>query len=1324
MNRPSDASASSTDPPVSPAGPAGSATDVARAGALRFAPKDRPLRRDVGRLGAQLGHLLRELAPAGVFERVESARIAARRRRKGRPGAERELTDILASCIPEDALEVVRAFSAYFGAVNMAEQVHRMRRRMDYLRTGELQRGSLRASAVELARRGTTLHEVRAALETLLVEPVFTAHPTESVRRTLLKKDQRLARALVERFDPERLDPVTLATLDDRIELELASAWQTEEQLPGRPTVAEEVEHVLFFLSDVLFRVVPAVHEELANALSAAFEEPVVLPRPVLRFSSWVGGDMDGNPNVGAETIRATLARHLQLALRRYREELRTLHEHLSQSESRVPVSAALRERVRAYSERFPDAAAATPERYREMPYRQLLWLMTERLERKDRKEPGRYGRPEDFRADLELLRDSLAQGRGDRAGLALVERVLLRLDVFGFHLAALDVRQDAQLHRRVVGRLLEDPGFEERPIEERAARIAAALAEPADAAVDRAAAEDDDEVQRTLDVFRALAEVREDYGSEAVGPFLISMARGPDDALAVLFLARCAGCVDAGGAVPLDVAPLFETVDDLDRGPETLRTLASQPQYAAHLASRGTSQLVMLGYSDSNKDGGFAASRVALQSAQEALASTAEELGISLTLFHGRGGSISRGGSKPRAGILAAPRGALGGHARSTEQGEVIGAKYGLRGIATRSLEVTLGALLERTAGGDPQPATSPEQRALAETLAKESRARYRSLVHDEPDFPELFRSMTPIDVIERLAIGSRPSRRRQMRGVQDLRAIPWVFAWTQCRAVLPGWFGVGSGLRAAIDEHGMQSLRQALAEWPFLATLAADVEMVLAKSDLDIARRYAALAGDVGARLFPVLEQEHAATVAVLCELRETDELLAHDPILKRSIQLRNPYVDPLSLLQVDFLQRWREGDREDDALLRVLVQTVRGIARGSAGVAQAPRSPRRPRPSGLRVAAGLDRLRQGALRLAEHLPQIDLDPTRDGRDGNIVRRSLEGVLSRAADALDRVEDPHHDDAERNAEPGEPRRDPREVRGEVSTNRVELVDQAERDQQDEDPHVEHVQGRVLTRVREVLDALGLALAVQQLLDHPLHLHVAEVVDQRAVAQLAQGGGLQAQDVERGVGEGRDLRELLGLEIAHELVFQRHAMLADLDPLAPLPVRGMLQAALPRPALAQGVPQGRQPGDVTHHGPSAQARQLFLRSRLVRELVRHEVAQLKPPLARGVHDAAPDLARLPDAAVGGVVLEAQQEGNRGADQGDRQPRQVQPAQAHDLVQDDGHEGDEREQEELATRPGDDGARRVDPLGVHARILRATPSLLQRSRENPRRLAA
>ena len=899
--------------------------------------KDRPLRRDVGWLGSLLGELLREQGPPALFETVERARLAARRRHRALPesvGGDDtdggpELSTILADLPPSLALEVVRAFSAYFGLANMAERVHRIRRRVDYLRAGETQRGSFRAVLETLADSGVTLAQVRARLQRLCVEPVFTAHPTEAVRRTLLKKDQRIARALVDRFHLNTMTPGEEQSTADRIALEIANGWQTEEQLREQPTVAEEVEHVLFFLTDVLYRIIPAVHEELEDASEAVYGERVGLEGPLVRFGSWVGGDMDGNPNVGAETIEATLERHLELVLRLYRREVLALFDSLSQSTSRVPVDDAVRERVAHYRQLLPETWAEIPARYHEMPYRLLLWFASERLTRKGKGAPQAYGQPEEFRADLALIEASLTNNRGERAGRALVRRLLVRLDTFGFHLATLDVRQDAELHRRVVGELIGWADFENLSLLERSERLAAALS-TAELEAGRVLSE---ETRAALAVVDALRRGRERFGDQAIGTYIISMAKGADDALAVLLLARVGGLVESDGGVPLDIVPLFETVDDLAAAPATLRALANNSEYAAHLKRRGRRQVVMLGYSDSNKDGGIAASRWALQRAQVELVGVAQELGLGLSFFHGRGGSISRGGGKPRNAILAAPSGSVRGRTRMTEQGEIIHDKFGLRGIALRTFEFVIGAVLERPDASaefrrtERRPPGGEEMACIADA----SRRAYRALVHDEPDFPSFFQLATPIDVIERLRIGSRPAKRRQMRGVEDLRAIPWVFAWTQTRSVLPGWFGVGSGLETAVERFGLERLRELARSWPFFAVFLADVEMVLAKADLGIASRYAQLAGEVGERLFPVVRVEFERTREQLLAILEQVELLERDSTLQRSIRLRNPYVDPMSFVQVDLLARWRAGGRQDTELERVLGQTVRGIARG---------------------------------------------------------------------------------------------------------------------------------------------------------------------------------------------------------------------------------------------------------------------------------------------------------------------------------------------------------------------------------------------------------
>jgi len=477
------------------------------------------------------------------------------------------------------------------------------------------------------------------------------------------------------------------------------------------------------------------------------------------------------------------------------------------------------------------------------------------------------------------------------------------RVEAFGFHLACLDLRQDSSTHARALTALRGNPSAPE--------------------------------AQPTLEVFRTVARLRPRYGERAFGPYIISMCRSAEDTLAVLSLARAGGCTDADGNVPLDVAPLFETVADLEAAPEALRSLFADPVYRQHLQSRGRHQMVMLGYSDSAKDGGIVASRWALQQAQIALMALAREADVRITFFHGRGGSASRGGGKTERAVIAAPRGSIDGALRLTEQGEVIHRKYGIRALALRNLEQMTGAVLQASLRPRPPEPREPQWRAIAAELASDARDFYRALVHEDARFPEYFRAATPIDVIERLRIGSRPSRRtlagQAPPGIDQLRAIPWVFAWSQNRAGLTAWYGVGHAFEKAIAAHGLATMAEMARDWPFFATLVEDVEMVLAKSDADIFACYSRLAGDLHTRYFPGIAAEFERSRSTVLAIKGEAELLAGDPRLRQSIRLRNPYVDPISLLQVDLLVRWRAADRPDDALFQALVATVNGIAAG---------------------------------------------------------------------------------------------------------------------------------------------------------------------------------------------------------------------------------------------------------------------------------------------------------------------------------------------------------------------------------------------------------
>lgn len=901
-----------------------------RPSGLSFPEKDQPLREDVGTLGAMLGDVLKEQEEGSLFERVEQARLAARARRSGDAEADKTLHEVLTGLAIDDSLELVRAFSAYFFLVNMAERVHRIRRRVDYLRSEESQPGSWAAVLKSLKGRGFSFEQVKEWVTKLQVNPVFTAHPTEAARRTLLVKEQRIARALVARMDPDLLLAQDRVSTLARIKGEVITAWQTEENLSQRPAVADEVEHVLFYISEVIYRIIPRFYENIEGAFEEVYGvSPKALNLPTfVQFASWVGGDMDGNPNVGPDTIKETLNRHLELIARRYREEIRELFSYLSQSLSRVSCDQAVLDRSDYYKEQMPEIFAEIPTRYHDMPYRVLLWFISERVRcqlTEDREERA-YTDPEQLLADLSLIQKSLEGNRGENSGLFFVNRFIRRVETFGFHLATLDVRQDALLHRRVVGDLLGRPNFVEESPERRVEILEEALNKEEDLS-----GEFREETEKVLEVMRTLKRAREKYGPKAVGPYIISMAAGPDDALAVLFIARAANLTDENNNVPIDVAPLFETVIDLQKARASTDALLAHPIYRKHLEARDKRQMIMLGYSDSNKESGLAASRWALYEAQEELVAGAAQAGIDLTLFHGRGGTVSRGGSQPRAGILAAPPGAVASRMRVTEQGEIIHSKYGLRGIAVRTLELMSGAVLEQSVQSPQAKAVNETWREAMSKLAQESRAQFRALVYDDPRFYTYFREATPIDIIERLTLGSRPSSRRKQRGIEDLRAIPWVFSWTQNRHILPGWYGIGTALESSEQSFGLDLLQTMANEWPLFATMLGDLEMVLAKADMPIATHYSKLCESVGAEVFGKILEEFERTKALVCRIQGSDELLSRDPVLQRAIRLRNPYVDPMSLVQVDLLKRWRATDRQDKDLEHALFTTVRGIARG---------------------------------------------------------------------------------------------------------------------------------------------------------------------------------------------------------------------------------------------------------------------------------------------------------------------------------------------------------------------------------------------------------
>ncbi len=893
---------------------------------LEFAETDTLLRDDVRRLGTMVGDMLHEQVSAELLNQVESVRRAAIARREQDEPID-DLAERLAAVPLEDADALVRAFAAYFGVVNLAERTHRIRRRRDYQRTtDDPQPGGLTAVLRALRDDGVTLDDLQALLPRLRIEPVFTAHPTEAVRRALLLKERTIVERLIADIDRQRT-PAERSADTARIRQALTATWQTSEAPPHKPTVADEVEHIGFYLSNVLYRALPVYYEAFACAIEDVYGDataghPVTLP-PVLRFGTWVGGDMDGNPNVGADTIRSALGAQRTQVLTDYRADLRVLGEILTQSRVRVSVDDAIEARIVEYTALLPASAEKISPRLRDMPYRQLLDLMRARLAATLNGDDAGYANADAFIADLQSIDASLVRHRGEHAGRFALQRVLWRARTFGFHLASLDLRQDSAVHDAAVSALLGNPDWSAGTPAERIPSLHAMIDGSARIEADAAAA------QSTLDVMRTVRESRENFGEHAFGPYIISMSRSAADALAVLALARVADCVE-DGEVPLDIAPLFETIDDLRAAPDVMRALFDDPIYRRHLQTRGNRQTVMLGYSDSAKDGGILASRWSLQRTQADLLELSQQAGVHIVFFHGRGGSVSRGGGKTERAIIAAPRGTVDGVLRVTEQGEVIHRKYGIRSLALRNLEQATAAVLRASLRPRPPEPREAQWRTIAADLTQASRAHYRALVHEHPEFTPYFRTATPIDVIESLRLGSRPSRRRE-GGIESLRAIPWVFAWSQNRSGLTGWYGVGTALIHGIATHGHDTMAAMARDWPFFAAMLDDIEMLLAKSDLAIFERYSRLSGPLHDTFFPGIAAEFERTIDTILRLRERSQLLQDDYRLRLSIRLRNPYVDPISLLQVELLQRWRDAGREDDALLQALVATVNGIAAG---------------------------------------------------------------------------------------------------------------------------------------------------------------------------------------------------------------------------------------------------------------------------------------------------------------------------------------------------------------------------------------------------------
>ena len=913
-------------------------------------PEDVPLHDDVRWLASALGRVIRRLEGEAAFETVESTRRAARARRHGEPDA-LSLDELLArvEALPvEQSAVTARGFTLLFLLINTAEQVHRVRRTHAYRRADNLepQPASARWTMKRLRAEGRSTTDIERALLSLDVRPVLTAHPTESTRRTLLELQARVAELLLARDDAP---PSERREIEESLDAEVELLWVTAEVRQDRPTVKDEVSTVLWYLETRLLDAAARAGHALVSAFEQEFE---IVSRSVrdivpIQLGNWVGGDRDGNPYVTPDITLATARRASYAILGRYHDALRDLVSRISVSAALAPPAQELCASIERDRVVLPGVYEANQGRNADEPLRLKLTFMAARVDATRRltaardaarvaHEPAAYADAAELERDLLLVRESLTRNGVAHATARYIDPLIALVRAHGFHGFRMDVRDHAHVHRAALDDIAVQVGI--GPLASEVLRSELMGRRP----LVGAHVPVSEETTRVLETFRIIDVIQREMGECAASTYIISMTTEPDDLLRVLLLAREAGLVDLAAEPPVsrvDVVPLFETLADLEGAPAVMRALLDDPLYRRQLAARGNRQEVMIGYSDSNKDAGILASSWALYQAQEALAAVFREAKVALRFFHGRGGSVGRGGGSPVARALAAlPAGTVSGSIKITEQGEIVSQQFGLLPVAERTLEVSLtGTLLqELNEVEDVGPDELREFRDVMTDLSARGLAVYRHLVHEQQEVFDLFRAVTPIDELADARFGSRPAYRPGAgAGITGIRAIPWQFGWTQIRLMLPGWLGVGTALsQYTSTAQGLDILRRMAKRWPFFDDLLGKIEMVCAKADLEITRAYVRnLRGDVA--LLSRLEQEFERTVKAVLQIRESDVLLRDNAVLRSAIALRNPYVDPLSLIQIAFMKRKEHvsdaDERERAQVDAVLATTVNGIAQG---------------------------------------------------------------------------------------------------------------------------------------------------------------------------------------------------------------------------------------------------------------------------------------------------------------------------------------------------------------------------------------------------------
>jgi phosphoenolpyruvate carboxylase len=893
-------------------------------------------------LGDILGRVLTEQESPRIYEIEERIRhySKARRADHGPEGhrAGESLRKEVAALTPDEARAVASAFALYFDLVNLAEEYFRVRTLREQEASGRpfMIHESIAEAIHILKAEGVTAEKLGEVLDQLDIELVLTAHPTEAKRRTILSKTNRIA-SLLNTMNLSALLPREKDALRQGLYSEITSFWLTERTRTFRPAVTDEVRTSLFFIDEILWEVLPRIYKELDLALKQYYPG-LKVEHPWLRLASWVGGDRDGNPNVNMEVTAETLRLHRGLAVENHRRSFQELSRRISMSSRRAPPPPELQKWIESRYP-LPPHAAYIEERYRNEPYRLVLSLLASDLReasQDDMKTRLLLNLPapprlmlDDLVIPLEIMSNVLPASVVEDQ----IEPALHRLKIFDLHSARLDIREDAARLKTAIGEILRalkiHENFENAPETERRALLLELLKAPRPPLAQQPGVTKD--TAETWSLFQLVERACRIYGSQLLGPFIISMAHDPSDVLTVMLLARWNGCEQG-----LEIAPLFETMVDLEAAPTILSELFGLKAYRAQLESCGDHQMVMIGYSDSNKDGGYLAANWALYQAQEKIAKVCEQHGIRLTLFHGRGGTVARGGGPANRAIRAQPPRTIEGRFRVTEQGEIISSRYSNPDLADRHLQqitnaVILSSMLPTHGDLDELP---DAWRQAMDGMSAVAQAAYRRLAFETPGFLDYWRAATPLHEIKNLRIGSRPATRTGRERIEDIRAIPWVFSWMQSRFNLPGWYGIGAGLES-LNNPGL--LKEMFESWPFFRSLLDNTEMSLLKADMDIARLYSDLVPDraLATKIFDDIYAEYERTRYAILNASGHNELMDGEAMIQRSVRRRNPYVDPLNYIQVEMLRRLRalkdQEGAEANALREVIVITINGIAAG---------------------------------------------------------------------------------------------------------------------------------------------------------------------------------------------------------------------------------------------------------------------------------------------------------------------------------------------------------------------------------------------------------